>query len=93
MGRRILWGYLLWTIVSCTPSLSEYEICFMCPQVDVVYMPEDNATKQDSRALKRAFKTCVLRGKCLVQFTVVEHGRYHAVCGSKEETICKREAE
>jgi len=84
---------LVLLLTGCTTSIPEYETCFMCPQVDVVYMPEDSATKQDSMALKRAFKTCILRGRCLVKFTVVEHGRYHAVCGSKEETICKKEAE
>lgn len=83
--------YLLLLMLFGCESTPKITTCYDCTNIDVVYFPDDAATKQDHQALKRAFKKCLMRGKCLVKFTVVEHGRYHAVCGSKEEKICKLE--
>lgn len=89
MGRRILWGYVLvgGLLTGCV-SNEPWTTCYQCPVVDVVYFPEDYATRQDGVAFKQAVKTCTKKGKCLTKFTVIEHGNYHAVCGPKEEQIC-----
>lgn len=83
---------LLLSLVGCVTNKPEYTICHKCPPINVFQFPEET-TRQDELAIRQAKKTCERKGKCLVKFTVVEHGRYHAICGAKEEMVCKIEME
>ena len=90
MGRRIFWGYILGIGMILTGCVSNesWNTCYVCPEPDKIYYPEDQYTVNDQLAFVQAVKTCIKKGKCLKQFTVVEHGNYHAVCGPKEPQLC-----
>ena len=92
MGRRIFWGYAVGLILlGCTNREEvEWETCFICPKPNVFYFPADTHTVQDESAFNQATRTCKRKGRCLTKFTVVEHGRYHAICGLKEERLCRK---
>lgn len=76
-------------LLGCTTT-AQYEPCQKCPKLMLYYFPEDEATAQDTAALQRARQVCEAKTGCLTRFYVIEHGRYHAICGYKEKRLCQK---